>query len=377
MRTEVNIKPDMITWAIGRAGYDLEDFITKKLPAVQEWLDDKKKPTVKQLEEFSHKVHLPFGYLFLPEPLVEQLPIPFFRTGRSAATRKVSLNIQETIQILKRRQDWLTDYLKESEGEPLAFVGKFGLKNSPEEIASDIRHVLQLEKDWASHFATWTQAKTHLAQKIEDVGIVVNFNSIVGNNAHRKIKVEECRGFVLVDAFAPFLFVNSADAKAAQMFTLAHELAHVWTGQSAGFDFQQMLPADDPMEKLCDQVAAEFLVPATAFIPYWNENSSIQAAARHFKVSPIVAARRALDLGLIDREAFFAFYHEHMRQEHFKKSNQNGGGDFYATQKLRLGLPFLVRLNQALKEGKVLYKDVYSLSGLKGETYQQFVHKTL
>ncbi len=376
MSAEVNIKPNMITWAIGRAGYDLEDFIAKKFPKVQDWLDDKKKPTVKQLEDFSHKVHLPFGYLLLPEPMVEKLPIPFFRTGRVAAD-KVSLNVLETVQLLKRRQDWLTDYLQESDAEPLGFVGKFGLKNSPEEIAADIRSTLGLDKDWASHFGTWALAKTHLAQKMEDAGIVVNFNSIVGNSTQRKIEVNECRGFVLVDKFAPFLFINNGDAKSAQMFTLAHELAHVWTGQSAGFDFRQMLPADDPMEQLCDQVAAEFLVPADSFQRFWAEKKDILSAARHFKVSPIVAGRRALDLGLIERGYFFKFYNQYVQQELHKKAAQNGGGDFYATQKVRLGLPFMARLNQALKEGKVLYRDVYKLSGLKGDTFQQFIQKNL
>lgn len=376
MGTEVNIKPDMITWAIVRAGFDLEDFIATKFPRVQDWLEEKKKPTVKQLEDFSHKVHVPFGYLFLPEPPVEKLPIPFFRTGRGAA-KQVSLNVLETVRLLKRRQDWLTDYLRESEDEPLGFVGKFDLQNTPEEIAADMRATLGLEKNWASGFANWSSAKAHLAQKIEDVGIVVSFNSIVENNTHRKIDVNECRGFVLVDEFAPFLFVNSADGKAAQMFTLAHELAHVWIGRSAGFDFHQMLPADDPIEQLCDKVGAEFLVPAEAFLPVWSEKANIHAAARHFKVSPIVAGRRALDLGLITRANFFKFYNAYVRQEHFKKATQSGGGDFYATQKVRLGLPFMARLNQALKEDKVLFRDAYQLTGLKGDTLQQFIQKHL
>ena len=375
MSTKVNIEPRMITWAIDRAGYHLADF-AEKYPRVLEWLNEKKQPTVKQLEEFSQKVYLPFGYLFLPEPPVEQLPIPFFRTGRSKAT-KVSLNVQETVRILKYRQDWLSDYLHENEGEPLNFVGKFGLNNTPEEIAADMRATLNLERDWAGHLPTWSEAKGFLTQKIEDAGIVVVFNSVVENNNHRKIEVAECRGFVLVDQYAPFLFVNSADSKAAQMFTLAHELAHVWTGQSAGFDSRQMLPADDPMERLCDQVAAEFLVPAADFKLFWAEKPSITESARHFKVSPIVAGRRALDLGLIDKNTFFGFYNEYINREYVKKERQAGGGDFYATQRVRLGRAFVARLNQALKSGKILHRDVYKLTGLRGDTFQAFIQKNL
>lgn len=87
------------------------------------------------------------------------------------------------------------------------------------------------------------------------------FNGVVENNSHRKISVYECRGFVLVDEMAPFMFINNADWKSAQMFSIVHELAHIWTGHSAGFDFRRLQPADDPIEKLCDQIAAEFLVP--------------------------------------------------------------------------------------------------------------------
>lgn len=375
MSQELNIQPNMITWAIDRAGFRLDDF-TQKFPKVLDWLNGVKKPTVKQLEDFSHRVYLPFGYLFLPEPPVEKLPIPFFRTGRTA-TAKISLNAQETVRLLKYRQDWLSDYLQENDGEPLSFVGKFGLQNTPEEIATDIRKNLKLTPDWASQFANWSLAKSHLAQKIEDLGIVLSFNSVVENNNHRKIDPQEVRGFVLVDTYAPFLFINSADSKAAQMFTMAHELAHVWTGQSAGFDSYMMIPADDPMEQLCDRTAAELLVPSFGFHVFWKENPQISAAARHFKVSEIVAARRALDLGLISKNAFFEFYRNFMNRHFDKKNTAIGGGDFYATQKVRLGLPFLARLNHALKSGKILYREAYQLTGLKGDTFQQVTQKLL
>ncbi|MFN4257298.1 MAG: ImmA/IrrE family metallo-endopeptidase [Saprospiraceae bacterium] len=366
----------MITWAIDRAGFQLDDF-AEKFPKVLDWLNYQKTPTVKQLEDFSRRVYLPFGYLFLPQPPVEKSPIPFYRTGKAAATDKVSLNVQETVRLLKHRQDWLADYLQENGEGPLPFVGKFGLQNTPEEIAADIRNTLNLAPNWASHFPNWSLAKAHFAQKIEDLGIVLSFNGVVENNNHRKIDPNEVRGFVLVDEFAPFLFVNAADSKAAQMFTMAHELAHVWTGKSAGFDSRNMLPADDPMEQLCDQTAAELLVPSIDFRNFWQEKPQIAAAARHFKVSEIVAARRALDLGLIDKNYFFGFYNNFMNRHHERKLTQPKGGNHYNTQKVRLGLPFLARLNQALKSGKILHREVYQLTGLRGDTFHKLTQKIL
>lgn len=375
MNQEVRIQPNMITWAIHRAGYRLDDFAIQ-FPKVLDWLNHGKTPTVKQLEAFSNKVHVPFGYLFLPEPPVEQIPITLFRTGK-AKNAAISLNVRETIRLLQARQEWLSEYLQDTGAEPLPFVGKFGLGNTPEEIADDIRQTLKLPTDWASLAPNWQLAKTQLAKKIEDLGIVISFNSVVENNNHRKIDPEEIRGFVLVDPFAPFLFVNSADSKAAQMFTLAHELAHVWTGQSAGFDSDNMLPAADPMEQLCDRTAAEFLVPGQNFRNFWQDKPDIPAAARHFKVSQIVAARRALDLGCIQRGEFFSFYHRFMH-DFFKKNNHgSGGGDFYNTQKTRLGMPFLSHVNQALKSGQLLYQDAYRLTGLKGDTFQHLTQKMI
>jgi len=331
MRIEVNIKTNILTWAIARAGYDLGEFVSK-VPNVQQWLDGKKKPTVKQLEDFSKKVHLPFGYLFLTEPPKENLPIPFFRTNNPQATN-VSINVYDTILLMQQRQDWLKEYLKENEFEHLHFVGKYKKNQDVGEIVKDIRRTLDLKENWASQYQTWEDALNNLTHKIEETGIIIVFNGIVENNTHRPIKVEECRGFVLVDELAPFMFINNSDGKAAQLFTIVHELAHIWTGHSAGFDFRKLQPANDPIELLCDKVAAEFLVPENLFNQIWNEKPEIKYAARFFKVSEIVIARRALDVGKITRKMFFAFYDEYINREFIKKENQAGGGDFYATTK--------------------------------------------
>lgn len=373
MKTEININVDMLTWAITRAGYDLHDFTTK-FPVVQKWLEGLKKPTVKQLEDFSKKVYLPFGYLFLPEPPKEDLSIPFFRTNHPQST-SVSINVYDTILLMQQRQDWLKDYLKDNEFEPLSFVGKFREHQNAFEIVRDIRKTLDLDEDWASRYPTWEEALNSLTHKIEETGIIIVFNGIVENNTHRPIRVDECRGFVLVDKFAPFMFVNNSDGKAAQLFTIVHELAHIWTGHSAGFDFRKLQPADDPIELLCDKVAAEFLVPENSFNKVWKENPQIKHAARFFKVSEIVIARRALDTKKITRGEFFKFYDEYIKREFIKKESQSSGGDFYATTKKRLSMTFAAHVNNAVKSGRILYRDAYRLTSLRGDTYQTFFNK--
>ncbi len=375
MRTEVTVNPNLITWAIARAGLDVDQFLDNN-PTIQKWIEDVKKPTVKQLEDFANKVHIPFGYLFMPEPPVESIPFPFFRTGTTTAN-KVSLNVFDTIQILQRRQDWITDYLIENEHEPLAFVGKFNSETKCEIIVSDIRAILNLQAHWACNFKTFEETLSFITTKIEEVGIFINFNGIVENNTHRPISVDECRGFVLVNQYAPFMFINAADAKAAQLFTIIHELAHIWLGESAGFDNQNLLPANDPIEKLCDAVAAEFLVPASSLIDLWQSNPGIDYARRYFKVSPIVIARRAMDLKLISKEYFFNFYNKYIENFKSKKENQASGGDFYATTRKRISVSFANYVNQAVNQNKLLHRDAYKITGLKGDTYQKFVTQHL
>jgi len=215
-----------------------------------------------------------------------------------------------------------------------------------------------------------------LREAMEDAGILVIVNGIVGNNTHRKLDPEEFRGFVLVDEFAPLVFVNGADGKAAQMFTLAHELAHVFFGSSAAFDLREMSPANDPMEKACNQVAAEFLVPEHEIRRIWasvhDDPERFQSLARRFKVSVLVAARRTLDLRLVTKEEFLTFYHSYLTDERRTAARRPEGGDFYATQNLRVGRRFASAVARAAKEGKLLYSEAYRLTGLYGKTFDRY-----
>ncbi len=370
-----NINLEMIEWSILRSGKSPMDFYAQN-PDVENWVKGEKYPTVKQLEDFTHKVYVPFGYLFLQNPPEENIPIPFFRTGKKQIN-KVSLNVFHTIQIIQDRQNWLSEYLEELDFPNLDFVGKFSVKNNYLEIVNDIRETLKLEIDWANKHNTWEQALDYLTTQVEEIGIIVTFNGIVGTNTRRKIEVEECRGFALVDKKAPFLFLNAADAKAAQMFTLIHELAHVWLGESAGFDNQNLLPANNPIEILCDKIAAEFLVPENYFISKWKTTQDFKYLSRIFKVSPIVIARRALDLELISKKDFFVFYDTYMEDFKLKKENQSSGGNFYATARKRISRRFAFFVNNAVRENKLLYRDAYRLTNLKGETYNKFVTEFL
>ena len=348
--------------------------IAAKFPKLKKWLDKDESPTFRQLEKFSKATRVPFGYFFLDEPPAVTLSIPFFRTLKEKQAEPFSPELIDTVRIIEQRRDWLKEYLITKSSEALFFVGSNKRNNNFKIIASNIRRQLKLDENWAEKQPSWESALNYLMEKTEDAGINVIRNGIVGNNTHRKLDYKEFRGFVMVDEFASFVFINGTDYKSAQMFTLAHELAHIWLGSSAIFDLRQMLPAENETEILCDKVAAEFLVPENYLRDNWKNfqqaENPYQAIAIGFKVSELVAARRALDLDIISKNEFFNFYNEYVSKK--PKTKKKEGGDFYNTQPFRIGKRFANAIITATKEGSLLYRDAYKLTGLNANSYQEF-----
>ena len=261
MASTVAVKPELIRWAIRRSGLHF-DQLAAKFPKLDKWQNGETQPTLRQLEAFAKRTMTPFGYLFLPEPPVEKLPLPDFRTVGDSPIKCPSPNLLDTVQDMERRQQWMRDYLIEQGHDELGFVGSVK-ENAPiDSVAARIRQTLGLESEWAERFATWQEALRKLRDSIEGIGILVSTSGVVGLNNKRKLDPEEFRGFVLSDRYAPLIFVNGADAKSAQMFTLVHELAHVWLGKGGIFNLIRMMVATDATERFCNQVAAEFLIPS-------------------------------------------------------------------------------------------------------------------
>jgi Zn-dependent peptidase ImmA (M78 family) len=374
----LEIKNEVLVWAIERAGFTPSD-LEIKFPKIHEWIIGVKQPTLKQLIKFAKITRTPFGFLFLKKPPTEKLPIPFYRTNNNEQqeiVQNVSPELRDTIYLMQRRQLWMKEYLVDSGADPLPYVHSVKLDETPEMVAQKIRETLGLDEDWASKLPNWEHALQLLRDAIENIGVLVTLNGIVGNNTRRKLSTNEFRGFVLVDEHAPLLFVNNADFKAAKIFTLIHELAHIFIGKSAAFDLREMLPANNKLELFCNQAAADFLVPKNQLFDCWavakKTHEPFHYLAGKFKVSVLVIARRALDLNLVDKSSFIEFYYQYQNDERRMKSNKAGGGDFYKNQNLRVGRRFATAVMQAAKEGKVSYHEAFRLTGLYGKTFDKY-----
>ncbi len=377
MPLRVDVAPALYDWAIERSRVGT-DKLLQSFPKLAEWQSGEASPTLKQLERFAKATKSPFGYFFLPEPPEERLPVADFRTIEGISQTHPSADLLDTIYTMQRRQAWLRDTRIAEEAEPLVFVGSASLTDDPNAVGREMRRALGFSGGWASSVHTWQEAVSELRRAVERLGVIAVINGVVGNNTHRRLDVEEFRGFALADAYAPLIFVNGADAKSAQMFTLAHELAHIWLGQEGLSGFKFLLPEGLDVEQWCNRAAAEFLVPAKDFRTRWEEAkravSPYEMLARAFKVSPVVAARRALDLELVDRSEFFDFYEYYNAQVH-PASASSGGGDFYNNQNTRVGELFTTYVLHAALEGRIGFKEAYDLTGLQGGTFQKYAQR--
>ncbi len=377
MTTRIAIQPELLEWACDRAGHEVEVY-SDRFPKLRAWIAQQEKPTLKQLEDFARATHTPLGYLFLPKPPQERLPLRDFRTVSGPRGSNPSPDLLDTLYAMQQRQGWLRETFIEDGMDPLPFVGSATLADPPESIGLEMRRLLGLEDGWARSVSTWQAAASDLRRRIEQLRIMAVVNGVVGNNTRRTLDVQEFRGFAMSDPYAPLIFVNGADAKSAQMFTLAHELAHIWLGAGGLSGFQGLFPRGTDVEDWCDKAAAELLVPARALKQRWPEvrhaEAPFDAAAREFKVSPIVAARRALDLRLIGRDTFLDFYNAYTSREHRQKP-QAGGGDFYNNQNTRVGALLAGHVVRAALEGRIGFKEAYDLTGLRGGAFQEYASR--
>ncbi len=376
--TRVQVRPELLRWACERAGFDIGE-LAHRIPQLPAWERGEKQPTFKQLAAFAKATHTPFGFLFLAAPPEERLPIPDLRTLARRPARP-SPDLLDTIYAMQRRQDWLREERLDGEADAMEFVGSARLTDEASAVGQEMRRAVGLGDGWAGEVPSWEEAVSELRRRIEGLGVMAVVNGVVGNNTHRKLDVEEFRGFALTDRHAPLIFVNGADAKSAQMFTLAHELAHVWLGpQGEGVSgFEGLFPGDDRTEKFCDQAAAEFLVPARELKERWREVKGtpdpFERIARYFKVSPIVAGRRAMDLRLVNRETFFDFYNAYTQRER-QRAKAAGGGDFYNNQNTRVGAAFATSVIRAAMGGRLSFKEAYDLTGLRGGAFQEYARR--
>jgi len=362
----VNVKPELLRWACERAGFDI-GALTKRIPQLPAWELGEKQPTFRQLENFAKATHTPFGYLFLSEPPKERVPIPDLRTPANERIDYPSPDLLDTLYLCQQRQEWYRDFTLSMGEAPRKFVGSARVTDDVVRSAARIRHTLGFDLDERRRLPTWTDALRGFIEQADELGVLVMVSGVVGSNNRRKLNPQEFRGFALADPHAPLVFINGADTKAAQMFTMAHELVHLWLGQSALSDAEPALSPDHMVERWCNQVAAEILAPLESVRNEFDVDADLHTEldrlARLFKVSTLVILRRIHDVGAVTADEYWSAYREELnRIDKFPKSS---GGDFYLTLGARVSKRFARAMVASTLEGRSSFTEAFRMLGFK------------
>ena len=385
---EALITPHVLKWARERAQYTPDGAAQKihvRPDRLIAWEAGDVRPTFRQAQNLAKVFHVPFGYLFLPSPPDEKLAIPDLRTLGGHDDPDLSLEFVDLYHEILRKQEWFREYQIQEGAKALSFIGKFSIENDYKEVAKHIGLRLSIDTELRDSARNWEQFINKIVEQMEGVGILVMRNSIVGNNTHRHLSVEEFRGFAISDLIAPLVFVNSGDAKPAQIFTLAHELVHLWIGESGisnpMLGKKKTGNHSQRIETFCNKVAAELLVPESHFLSDWIDSLSVKdnldLLPKKYRVSQLVIARRAYDLDLLSYEEFQEFYVTVLQQDRSKKIKQSksaGGPNFYVTQKSRNGRLFSQAVIAAAFEGRLPLRDAGFLLGVKPGKLKKFAN---
>ena len=342
--TRIDVNPRILQWAQRRSGRS-DTEMRNKFAAWDSWLQKEKDPTFAQLEDLAEYTHVPFGYFFLTEPPIEDLPIPDFRAGRGKRV-SASGDLLDTIYLNQRRQSWYEEYLmKLGDPELLPFVGSAqGLDATT--AATLITEALDYQVTNRTKLRPISKIKSHLMTKFEELGGLVIFNSMVGNNTKRMLDLEEFRGFTLQSPIAPLIFINANDTVNGQIFSFLHECAHVWHGGSSGVSAggDPLDNRDTQIERWCDQVAAEVAVPTTDlrdnFNPHTDLTSELDRLSDRYYCSTLVILLQLRSANIIKAQGFNETYdNERTRILNImgKQKKNRSGGDFYRTQRYRIG----------------------------------------
>jgi Zn-dependent peptidase ImmA (M78 family)/DNA-binding XRE family transcriptional regulator len=379
---QAKINPLILQWARRRLGLTEEQLAQKiglgaKPQRLQAWEKGQDSPTFRQAQMLARALHIPFGYLFLSSPPATTLSIPDFRILPEPERGKYSPELEDVLNDALRKRDWLRGRRIEEGQTPLPFIGEFSIDDSPQVISEAIRHALALPVPTAREARSADEHLRFLVRQAEYAGIMVLQSGYALSNTHRTLSVQEFRGFALTDRYAPLIFLNAKDTVNGRIFTLAHELGHLWTATSGISNPEATLPEQQMLaiERLCNQIAAELLVPGTLLIARLQNRvldlETFQDLAQEFRVSVFVVLIRGYEIGRLQEQDFRHIYgqaRQEMREFLDSQTRETTGGDFYRNFRIRNGRLLVGEVAQAVREGKILYKEASGLLNTKPKT---------
>lgn len=375
----VNIKPEIIVWALSQT--QEEKLGDKLLNNIAQWLNGTKTPTFNQIKDFSKKTNIPLGYFFLQEPPVEQIELLEYRTVDSIRLANPSRNIIDTIYEMERVQDWMKNYRQDMGIDALAVVGCMKGVKETSIIVDRIRKDLELEICWFEKCKNAREAFNFIRGQLEECGVIVMMSGIVGKNTHRTLDINEFRAFAMIDQWAPLIFINAADSDGARLFSLLHEIAHIWIGENDLYnDIGGAVEINRATEVLCNSVAVELIVPRSIFKSKWNASDAdvfetITELSRYFRCGEVVIARRAMDCDKIKQDVYNQVVRNAIDNYNQMRERKKSSGNYYNTITSRLDRNFVRAICESISMGRISYTEAYNLTNTSRKTFSNVVQR--
>ncbi len=381
----VNVPRTILDWVIS---IGTEDHLSEnQRQNIDAWRQGAKRPTVSQLHGISDKLQVPFGYFFMEEPIDDTPPIYAKRTvGSQQPQGRPSRDLVDTIDQMTAIQDWARQDRIDNEGTRLEQVGSRTINDDSNLIAEDIRRALKIDEHWYRKSGLHDPAKAFklLRERAEGTGILIMQNGVVGNNTHRPLDPTEFRAFALIDPYAPLIFINKTDEpETARLFSLVHELAHVWLGADELYNDTALPTGVTRLEQVCNEVATAILLPDGDFLEAWQNipddttlDERMKELKKRFPVSHTALALRALKHKLISQETFQKC-NQAAQTWSEETENKQGSPTFYNTELSRFDSRFLERLASSVAKGGTTYLDAYRLTGITGDTFTKLMKRAV
>jgi len=318
------VNPQLISWARNRAGVSMED-AAQTWRAIEEWENGVGGPSYPQLEAMSEKFKVPVAVFFFPdEPDVPPIS-QSFRTIPEAEFDQLPGRIRLLCRRAKAYQISLAE-LNDGRNPIRSVVTrelKFRTNSSIPKMAETVRDFLGVSLEMQMSWRKTDEAMAGWRNVLQGAGISVFKDAF---------KSKEFSGFCLYDDEFPLIYVNNSKAKTRQIFTLFHELAHLFFDTSGidglDADLVNRLPAPSRrIEVLCNRFAAEFLLPEAVFEAEFAGMAATEETAallgNRYHVSREFIYRRFLDRGLISQKT----YNEDTKK--WAEEGGGGGGTYY------------------------------------------------
>ncbi len=376
---KINVSKPVLHWIAGQPG--VENLNHELSSRLKDWINESAEPTFSQIQKLSSAIGIPFGYFFLNKPPVENVPLLKFRSVENEEIVEPSRELINTIHYMENVQDWIKDYKKSNSFSELEYVGCLRNEKDSHKIARKILDYLELSSDWYKEHKDKRKAFNFLRERLNYIGITVMMNGVCGNNTHKPLSIKEFRAFCMVDKLAPLIFINSTDSDGAKIFSLLHELVHIWLGIDDLYnDWKQSGISEKNVDQLCNSVASLLIIPDGSFDQEWDNLSlsdisiKIEKLSNIYNCSTSVIARKAFECGYISQKIYDSIIENAIDEYNQQRKRKISGGNYYSTLKSRLDPNFVAALYSSVLEGRTSYTEAYRLTNTNGKTFSELVN---